>query len=606
MRLHSIDYIRAKLAERGIELLSDYKGIEERIDCRCLCCGNEWPTRYRHITRGHGCPECGNRLVAKKKHRPEKQIVNALKERRITVLTVHREKPRTRVTFQCDDCGFEDTGSWNDLRRRGCPECGRKRGAESHRLSYDAVKSHLAQKGIQLLSTEYKNNKTKLLVRFECGCEGRINFNALEDGQRCGDCRPNARVTIEDYRALEALHRITLVDMPATASDPAEWNCRVCGPFSRPYSNMKQSGTACPHCSEGFSERICRAVAELLFCRPFKKTPLRAVRGVGGRPLHLDAYCESLKLAVEHNGTQHYRPVRFGNQTGADAAICFRKQQEHDRRRREFCQTTGITLIEVPELGRRTRMEDLKEFIRAECQKSDFKLPEGFDQVHLKLDAHHLATTTEEMWARVLSRVGELGYTLKTTNYPGANGQLLLLDSTGHEYRPRLASFLRGHKSRRDLIKQRAVPVVVLPLGAKTGTGDYASARVFDTIQDCAKTLKTNPNSVRTVAKGRGNSCNGFGIAQITPAQGKSFRESAEALIEFCRAKWPSPERYDRQDGSRKALSKPVMFSDGREFSSKSAAGRALGVSAAAVAHAVRTGKKCRGFIVRLASVVFG
>src|SRR6266536_807385 len=44
MRLHSTHHVRAKLAERGIELRSDYKGIEEKIDCRCLRCGHEWPT----------------------------------------------------------------------------------------------------------------------------------------------------------------------------------------------------------------------------------------------------------------------------------------------------------------------------------------------------------------------------------------------------------------------------------------------------------------------------------------------------------------------------------------------------------------------------------
>jgi hypothetical protein len=96
----------------------------------------------------------------------------------------------------------------------------------------------------------------------------------------------------------------------------------------------------------------------------------------------------------------------------------------------------------------------------------------------------------------------------------------------------------------------------------------------------------------------------GFGVVQITQAQAKRFRESRESLIDFCRSKWPSPETYDKQDGSRKRLSKAIVLSDGRFFPSKAAAGRALGVSKAAVAHAVRTGKKCHGFAVRLASVV--
>ena len=210
------------------------------------------------------------------------------------------------------------------------------------------------------------------------------------------------------------------------------------------------------------------------------------------------------------------------------------------------------------------------------------------------------------MWARVLKRVREIGYTLKTANYPGANGRLSLLCGSDHEYAPRLASFLRGHTCRRCLIHQRSVPVVILALGAKAGKGDYVSARVFDTIEDCARAIGMSSNNVRIVAKGRGNSCMGFGVARISRAQAKCFRESRESLIDFCRSKWPSPETYDKQDGSRKRLSKAVVLSDGRAFPSKAAAGRALGVSMEAVAHAVRTGRKCRGFTVSLASTVSG
>lgn len=223
--------------------------------------------------------------------------------------------------------------------------------------------------------------------------------------------------------------------------------------------------------------------------------------------------------------------------------------------------------------------------------------------MHLKLDAHNLATTAEEMWERVLKQVRETGYTLKTTNYSGANKRLSLLCVCGHEYKPRLADFLRGHKCRLCLIQQRAVPVVVLPLGAKAGNGSYASARVFDTIEDCAKAIEANPNSVRTVAKGRGNSCMGFGVAQITQAQAKCFRESRESLLNFCRSKWPSSETYDKQDGSRKRLSKAVVLSDGRRFPSKAAAARALGVTTSAVVFAVRTGSQCQKLRIKLAAL---
>lgn len=465
--------------------------------------------------------------------------------------------------------------------------------------TYDFVRNYLAERGILLLAKEYEGNKSKLHVQFPCGCEGWADFNSLQSGRLCKNCAPNARVTLAEYHQLAALHKGELLAAAARVDQPAKWKCGKGHNFSRPYSYIQQSGTFCPRCNVGFSERMCRAAAEQLFGKPFKKVKLRAVRGVGGGYLELDAYNESLKLAIDHNGQQHYRPIQFGNQTKAMAINCYRKQQEHDRRRREFCAANGITLIEVPELGRRTKTEDLKKFIRDECQKANFKLPEGFDGVHLKLDAHHLATTAEEMWDRVLKRVQELGYTLKTKNYPGANGRLSLVCQDGYEYKPCLASFLRGHLSRRFLIQQRAVPVVVLPLGTRARTGGYATACVYDSIEDCAKALKANPNNVRSVAKGRGKSCIGFGIAQITAKQAGLFRESKKELEIFCCTKWPSPENYDRQDWSRKHLSKPVRFLDGREFPSKAAAAKALGVTKAAIYYAVRTGSPCKGHVIQ-------
>lgn len=461
--------------------------------------------------------------------------------------------------------------------------------------SYNFVKNYLAERGILLKSKKYRGSKAKLRIQFPCGCEGRSNFNSLQSGRLCKNCAPNARVTAERYRELARQNHGKILAIARTATDLSQWSCRKGHTFLRPFSTIFHQRIFCPICSQGLSERICRAAAEQLFGMPFKKVKLRGVRGVGGGYLELDAYSELLHLAIEHNGQQHYQPSRFGNQTEEGATYCFRKQQEHDRRRREFCAANGITLIEVPELGRRTMTEDLKEFIRVECQKASFKLPESFDGVQLKLEAHNLTTTAEEIWARILTRVRELDYVLKTTSYPGANGRLSLVCRNGHDYKPRVANLLNGYTCRRCLIQQRTVPVVILPLGTKARSGSYASARICDSIENCAKALKANPNNVRTVAKGRGNSCNGFGVAQITPEQAKGFRENKEELKSFCRAKWPSPKTYDRQDGSRKHLSKPVRFSDGREFPSKSAAAKALAVSKSAIYYAVLTGNPCKG-----------
>lgn len=601
----SVDKVRSRLRYREIELVSEhYSGIESPIACRCLRCENTWTTRLRHINHGHGCPECGKQKQAESKYCPTEQIVSALKLRGITVLAIHRNKPRTSVHARCNACGHEWTTAWNELQQgRGCPPCGRRRMGDKRRTPLAVLKTKLASWKIRLLSSEYHDNKTKLHVRFACGHDGFVSFNSLDKGNRCGVCAPNARVTAERYRELARQNHGEILVIARTTTTPSKWKCAKEHIFWRAFNPISRDGTFCSTCSQGLSERICRAAAEQLFGTPFKKTKLRGVRGVGGRYLELDAYSEFLKLAIEHNGLQHYEPVRFGNQTKIEADKCFGKQQEHDRRRREFCQATGITLIEVPALGKELKTDDLKEFIRAECMKANFTLPKDFDRIHLKLDAHLLATTSEEIWERVLKRVQESGYTLKTENYPGANGRLTLLCANGHTYMPRLASFLRGHTCRRCLIQQISVPVVTLPLGSKAKHGAYESARVFDTIEDCAKALGTSANNVRIIAKGRGNSCVRFGVAQITQTQAKRFHERKDELESFCRARWPSPDAYDRQDGSRLRLSKPIRFSNGCVFESGAAAARSFGVTKEAIGSAIRSRRPFRGMTIERISL---
>ena len=56
----------------------------------------------------------------------------------------------------------------------------------------------------------------------------------------------------------------------------------------------------------------------------------------------IDIYLPELKLAIEHQGEQHYRPVRaFGGEQA------FVKVQERDERKRKLCQENSVTVIDI-------------------------------------------------------------------------------------------------------------------------------------------------------------------------------------------------------------------------------------------------------------------
>lgn len=56
------------------------------------------------------------------------------------------------------------------------------------RLSFEEVKGYFEQHGCELLETEYKNARTKMRYRCNCGKEALIVYDSFKTGNRCRDC----------------------------------------------------------------------------------------------------------------------------------------------------------------------------------------------------------------------------------------------------------------------------------------------------------------------------------------------------------------------------------------------------------------------------------
>lgn len=94
-------------------------------------------------------------------------------------------------------------------------------------------------------------------------------------------------------------------------------------------------------------ELRARRYLEQRFKRPFPKSrPAFMVNHVTGSQynLELDCYNESLRLAVEYNGAQHYQYIPFFHKNKE----AFYNQKYRDELKRIRCRELGITLIEIP------------------------------------------------------------------------------------------------------------------------------------------------------------------------------------------------------------------------------------------------------------------
>ena len=288
-----------------------------------------------------------NGLVAQrgdKRRFSQQHVVEVLNKRKITLLEQYRNSS-TPITCRCDKCSHEWQARYANIvhQNQGCPKCANR----IPKAKVDYEKLAAAHKGLILKIAKRAENASVWLC--ENGHEfSRSYENIRATGTFCTICSGWHPKKLADYKALAAQFGGKIQRAANNVNKPSVWVCSRGHEFRRAFIKIEELGRFCPVCSARLGERLCREAAEQLFAVPFRKVKLRGLKGTRGGYLELDAFNDDLRLAIEHHGVQHYEPVGIW---GGEKQ--FKRQQEHDRLRREYCRERGIVLIEVRELGSR-------------------------------------------------------------------------------------------------------------------------------------------------------------------------------------------------------------------------------------------------------------
>src|SRR5712692_3203144 len=562
-RKHTCDEVRRALEQKRIILLSGYVDTKTRISCKCASCKRIWETTFNGIQDGHGCPTCRHRAGAAIRRLSLQYVHELAKSRGIKLLSEYRGN-KAELVCHCEVCGHEWTSRFNSLQQgQGCPSCANKRRSKLLRHSDEFVRQFFAERKIELLQ-EYEDSGTPLASRcLICKYEWKPTYASIQHGSGCPKCKGHAPITAkhyeriaakyggriikigsngqsrsvwqcmfghrfersiqsirfsggfcsrcsgharrtrEDYERLAAQFKGRVVMTAWNVNSASTWICRYGHRFTRAYDKIASTGRFCPDCDAALAERQCKAALEQLFGVPFQKTKIKNLRGLRGGLLELDLYNSDLKLALEHNGLQHYKPVRFGSQTHAEASAKFAVQREHDRLRRAYCAREGITLIEIRELGSVTKLDDLKGIIRESCVAGGILLPANFDIVDLKIDSVHLSTREEEMWERILRQAKAVGLSAVTKSYLGSQSLHEFICDNGHRISKKPYSLTLRQGCSVCWRQRQGVPI------------SLSDGRTFSSMVRAANALKVSPVAVRYALMNR-TLCRGLRITRMS------------------------------------------------------------------------------------------
>ena len=278
--------------------------------------------------------------------------------------------------------------------------------------------------GGECLSNHYINTITKL--KFRCG-EGHVWEAAprnIKKGTWCPKCYLNKQGHLKEIKEIVRIKGgKCLSNDYINAHTPLEFKCSL-GHKWKSKPNAIKTGTWCPICSQGISERICRKFFEAIFKGKFPTVKFKWLLNLDGNTMHLDGYNENLRIAFEYHGMQHFKFKSHWYRTKEK----FEQRKKNDQIKRDLCRKHEIILIEIPYT---VKFENMEKFIREKAEKIGVKVPKKKDKIDWKKFDIYLPNKLDEL-QEIAQRKGGI---LVSKYYYNNRTKLIFRCLNGHEWK---------------------------------------------------------------------------------------------------------------------------------------------------------------------------
>ena len=328
-----------------------------KVCIKCKVCGYEfWQTPNDHLC-GKGCHVCSHKIPLTNDRFVS--LASMIHGDKYNYDKVNCKGWKEKVQIYCSKHGyFWQTPSSHISNGNGCPKCAREVNDDLKRFTHkDIIKKFLESKGDEFdySRVEYINLYSKVCI----GCKKHGWFwvtpsQFINGVYGCPQCwfdnigKSNRKIFKEDFiKIARSVHG------DKYGYDKVEFNsvkdkvtifCPDHGYFEQVvFSHLKGFGCLKCKCYSGGENKIREILSErkILFVEQYKVPNISLF--CNNKNIYIDFYIPSLKTAIEFNGKQHYKSIKwFGGEEK------FEQQQWRDESLRIYCKENKIKLIEIP------------------------------------------------------------------------------------------------------------------------------------------------------------------------------------------------------------------------------------------------------------------
>lgn len=317
-------------------LSKEYINNKTKLLVKCDKGHPEYEVSFLKFKQGRRCPYCSNHV--KITYENVLDFVNSLN---YTLLS-NKDQYKTvnsKLKIKCNKGHITDTLTYENMKHKGnrCKIC-----ANNVKYTMDYVSNYISKFGYKMISNEYKNSKSKILLKCKNDHSWECTFDNFISGERCPFCQNKDPLTDSRIQNFVELNGYKLNNVERDRYVNINVLCQNDHSYKVRWDNFR-NGQRCPICNNYSSlgeTEITRILNKynILFIKQYKIEDCKFYK-----PLPFDFYLPDYNMIIEYDGIQHFEIVKhFGGYEG------FIDRKIRDSIKNIYCKNNSIKLIRIP------------------------------------------------------------------------------------------------------------------------------------------------------------------------------------------------------------------------------------------------------------------